>query len=58
MTVLNLIYLKTLKKKPILRDLYTLGIVDPGTGPRPFTRLTDEKFRAILKVAETTLYDK
>ena len=55
LSVLNLIYVKNLTKKPILKELYNLGIVPGGSGPRPFTVLTDKDFRSLLQIAQSDL---
>ena len=54
--VLKFVYVKTLTKKVTLDYLQQHGIVDPGQGPRPFTRITDAQFSMILRDSETTLY--
>lgn len=54
--VLKFVYVKTLNKKITLDYLQQHGIVEPGQGPRPFTRITNEQFSMILRDSETTLY--
>lgn len=54
--VLKFVYVKTLNKKITLDYLQQHGIVEPGQGPRPFTRISNEQFSMILRDSETTLY--
>lgn len=54
--VLKFVYVKSLTKKVTLDYLQQRGIVNPGQGPRPFTRITDAQFSMILRDSETTLY--
>lgn len=54
--VLKFVYVKSLTKRLTLDYLQQHGIVDPGQGPRPFTRITNEQFSMILRDSETTLY--
>lgn len=53
--VIKFIYIKSLTKRPILNDLYELGIVSRGSGVRSFTRIDDNEFYKILKIAKTKL---
>lgn len=54
--VLKFVYVKSLTKRITLDYLQQHGIVEPGQGPRPFTRITDAQFSMILHDSETTLY--
>ena len=54
--VLKFVYVKSLTKRVTLDYLQQHGVVDPGQGPRPFTRITNEQFSMILSDSETTLY--
>lgn len=53
--VLKFIYIKSLKKRPILDHLYDLGIVSKDSGPRSFTLISDEQFDKLLKISETSI---
>ena len=53
--VIKFIYIKSLTKRPILNDLYELGIVSRGSGVRSSTRIDDNEFYKILKIAKTKL---
>ena len=52
-SIIKFVYLKKLNKRIILNDLYNLGIVPEGEGPRPFTKLTDKEFNNILELSNT-----
>jgi len=54
--VLKFIYCTELNKKVTLEQLYQMNIVERGKGPRPFHRLSDEQFEAIIAASETILY--
>ena len=54
--VLKFIYCTELKKKVTLDQLYKMNIVEKGSGPRPFHRLSDEQFELIIATSETKLY--
>ena len=54
--VLKFVYVKSSTKRITLDYLQQHGIVEPGQGPRPFTRITDAQFSMILHDSETTLY--
>lgn len=54
--VLKFVYVKSLTNRKNLDYLWRNGIVEPGKGPRPFTRITDAQFSMILRDSETTLY--
>jgi predicted nucleic acid-binding protein len=53
--VVKFIYVKSLKKRPILEFLWDSKIINPPNGPRPFTKITDSQFESILKKAETEI---
>ena len=53
--VLKFVYVKSLTKKITLDYLQKHGIVAPGQGPRPFTRITNEQFSMILQDSETSV---
>lgn len=54
--VLKFVYVKSLSKKLTLEYLWNRGIVDPPSGPRPFTIISDEQFEMILRDSNTELY--
>ena len=54
--VLKFIYCAKLKKKVTLDQLYQMNIIERGSGPRPFHRLSDEQFELIISTSETKLY--
>ncbi len=56
--LIKFIYIKSLKKRPILEFLWDNGIIKRGEGPRPFTIITAEEFDLILKEAETDVYNQ
>lgn len=51
--VLKFIYVTNLQKRPTLDFLYNYNVVQPPNGPRPFTRISDAHFDAILKESQT-----
>jgi len=53
--VLKFVFVKSLTKKIILGDLWDMGIIDVGSGPRPFTQLSDINFNNIINKSETDL---
>lgn len=53
--VTRFIYVKSLKRRPILGFLWDAGIISHGTGPRPFTLIDDKQFEMILSEAETKI---
>ena len=54
--VIKFVYAKSLTKRLTLDYLHKQGIVDPPSGPRPFTRLTNDQFDMILRDSQTELY--
>ena len=54
--VLKFVFVKSLNKRLPLYWLWENGIVAPGEGPRPFTRITNEQFERIIIDSETSLY--
>ena len=54
--VLKFVYVKSLTSRKTLDYLWNKRIVEPGNGPRPFTRITDEQFSMILRDSETMLF--
>lgn len=54
--ILKFIYVKSLTKRLTLEYLWNHNIIDPPSGPRPFTRLTDSQFNMILRDSNTKLY--
>jgi hypothetical protein len=54
--VLKFVFVKSLNKRLPLYWLWENGIVTPGEGPRPFTRITNEQFEKIISDSETSLY--
>ena len=53
--VLKFIFVKSFAKRPILKFLWDTDIIAFPSGPRPFTRITDEQFSMILSEAQTDL---
>jgi len=53
--VLKFIFVKSLNKRPILKFLWDNNIVSGGSGPRPFTRITDNQFEMIVNHSQTDL---
>lgn len=51
--VLKFVYVTNLLKRPTLDFLYNCNVVQPPRGPRPFTRISDAQFDAILKESQT-----
>ena len=51
--VLKFVFVKNLVRKPVLNDLYQLGVVNPPNGPRPFMRISDDIFKKILSDSKT-----
>lgn len=51
--VLKFVYVTNLLKRPTLDFLYNCNVVQPPSGPRPFTRLSDDQFDMILKESQT-----
>ena len=54
--VLKFVYVKSLNKRLTLGWLWENGIITPGEGPRPFTRITNEQFEKIKIDSNTTLF--
>lgn len=54
--VIHFIFVKSLFKRPILKDLWDLKIVPIFSGPRPFTRISDSSFDLILKKSKTNVF--
>jgi predicted nucleic acid-binding protein len=53
--VVKFIYVKSLKKRSTLGFLRNNKIIDTKEGPRPFTKITDLQFQAILQKAGTEI---
>ena len=53
--VLKFIFVKSLVKRPTLGFLWESNIIEAPSGPRPFTRITDTQFEAILHESQTDL---
>lgn len=53
--IIKFIYVKSLTKRLTLDYLWQEGIIEPPNGPRPFTRLSDERFNKILKDSQTEI---
>lgn len=51
LTVVKLLYLKSLPKKVIVNDLWNLGIVDQFQGPRSFDIISKENYLKILNLS-------
>ncbi len=48
--VIKLLDYATFKNKVTLNKLYELGVIEPNSGPRPFTCLTEEQFEIIYRL--------
>ncbi|MDD3336478.1 MAG: PIN domain-containing protein [Eubacteriales bacterium] len=53
--VLKFIFVKSFAKRPILKFLWDNDIIAFPSGPRPFTRISDDQFNMILNEAQTDL---
>ena len=53
--VLKFVFVKSFAKRPILKFLWDADIIKFPSGPRPFTRISDEQFNLILSEAQTDL---
>ena len=53
--ILKFIYVDTLTKKPTLKDLWDMKVIESPHGPRPFTPITDVQFQEILKASKTSV---
>ncbi len=53
--IMKFIFIKSLSKKLTLGYLWEQNIVLPPSGPRPFMRLTDKQFDAIMRDSETEI---
>lgn len=53
--VLKFVFVKSFAKRPILKFLWDNDIIAFPSGPRPFTRISDEQFNMILNEAQTDL---
>lgn len=53
--VLKFIFVKSLAKRPILKFLWDNDIIAFPSGPRPFTRISDDQFSMILSESQTDL---
>ena len=51
--VIKFIFVKELNKKIVLQRLWDNGIIVKPSGPRPFTKLTDQQYLKLLKESET-----
>lgn len=54
--VLKFVYVKSLERRLTLEWLQDHNIVEKNQGPRPFTRITDQQFRMIMRDSNTSLY--
>lgn len=54
-SVIKLIFVKSLLKKPTLQTLYDLKIVEEPFGPRPMTEISNQQFESLLKISQTVL---
>lgn len=54
--VIKLIYIKTLSQKMTLGELWNKGIVQQGSGPRPFDYISKDDFDIILNESGTQLF--
>lgn len=48
--IIKLLDYVTFKNKVTLNKLYELGVIEPNSGPRPFTCLTEEQFEIIYRL--------
>lgn len=55
LSVVKFIQVKSLEKRPILNQLWDAGIIQEGKGPRPFTKITDDQYKKILQMAQTSI---
>ena len=53
--VLRFIFVKSLTKRLTLEYLWNRNIIPASNGPRPFTRISDEQFRNILRDSQTKI---
>ena len=53
--VLRFIFVKSLTKRLTLEYLWNCNIVSAPSGPRPFTRISDEQFTNILRDSQTKI---
>lgn len=53
--VIKFIYIKSLSRRLTLEYLWSEGIIEAPSGPRPFTEITDLQFNNILKDSKTTM---
>jgi len=53
--VLKFIFVKSLTRRPILKFLWDNNVVAFPSGPRPFTRITDDQFEMIMQESQTDL---
>ena len=53
--VLRFIFVKSLTKRLTLEYLWNRNIIPAPNGPRPFTRISDEQFRNILRDSQTKI---
>lgn len=51
--ILKFIYVDTLSKKPTLKDLWDMKVLEFPNGSRPFTPISDAQFKDILKASNT-----
>ena len=54
--VIKFVYAKSLTKRLTLNYLQEKGIIEEGTGPRPFTRISEEQFQMILCDSQSELF--
>lgn len=53
--VIKLLYLKSLRKRVIINELWNHNIIAPRHGPRPFDEISESDFKTILSLAETEI---
>lgn len=53
--IVSFIVIKSLNKRPILKQLWDNGIVNHDSGPRPFDKISDGDFSKIIELSETEL---
>lgn len=54
--IIKFVFVKSLNKRLTLEYLWNHNIVEAPSGPRPFTKITNEQFNSILADSNTTLF--
>ena len=53
--VIKLLMLKNLNKRVLINTLWSHGIIEEGSGPRPFDEISNSDFEKILSLSETQI---